>query len=120
MRTSVTKIVSFDAAHSLPHHEGKCRGLHGHSYRLEVTVAGGVEDQGPSAGMVLDFAALQAILVETVVEPLDHTYLNEVLEVVPTAESIAAWAFESLRARGLNVVRVRLWESPTSYAEVEA
>lgn len=119
MKTSVTKIVTFDAAHSLPLHEGKCRGLHGHTYRLEVTAGGGLQCEGPAAGMVVDFAAMQEIIDQVVTGPLDHTYLNEVLDVVPTAEAIAGWAFRRLREQGLNVVRVRLWETPTSYADVE-
>ena len=44
MRTAITKIVSFDAAHRLPDHAGRCRNLHGHTYRLEATVAGAPQD----------------------------------------------------------------------------
>ena len=118
MKTSITKILTFDAAHSLPEHRGKCAGVHGHGYRLEVTVAGPVNPYGPATGMVMDFADLDGTIERVVVGPLDHTYLNDVLDVVPTAEGIAAWAFASLRAAGLPVERVRLWETPTSYADV--
>ena len=52
VRTSVTRCFTFEAAHQLPWHPGKCRNLHGHGYRLEVTVEGPVNDDG----MVLDFA----------------------------------------------------------------
>ncbi|NLT34825.1 MAG: 6-carboxytetrahydropterin synthase QueD [Gaiellales bacterium] len=119
MRTAITKIVSFDAAHRLPDHAGRCRNLHGHTYRLEATVAGAPQETGPGTGMVLDFAELEQTLQRVVVNRLDHTYLNDVLDVVPTAEGIAAWAFAELKASGLEVRKVRLWESPTSFAEVE-
>ncbi|GAB4246384.1 MAG: 6-carboxytetrahydropterin synthase QueD [Thermoleophilia bacterium] len=120
MRASVTKILSFDAAHSLPDHEGKCRNLHGHSYRVEVTVAGEIRRQGPARGMVMDFSELEERAERLIVEPLDHRFLNEVVDFPPTAERLALWMMERLRADGLPVVRIRLWETPTSYAEVEA
>jgi 6-pyruvoyltetrahydropterin/6-carboxytetrahydropterin synthase len=118
VRTSITKIVTFDAAHSLPEHRGKCAGVHGHGYRLEVTVGGTVHAAGPATGMVMDFSDLDDAIDRLVIGPLDHTYLNDVLEVVPTAEGIAGWAFSTLRAAGLSVLRVRLWETPTSFADV--
>lgn len=120
MKTSITKILSFDAAHRLPHHPGKCRDLHGHTYRLEVTVAGTPQEHGPGAGMVLDFADLEQAVRRIVVDRLDHSYLNDVLDVVPTAEAIAGWAFAELAAAGLDVMKVRLWESAGSFAEVWA
>jgi 6-pyruvoyltetrahydropterin/6-carboxytetrahydropterin synthase len=118
MKTSITKILSFDAAHSLPEHEGKCAGLHGHGYRLEVTVGGTLQTAGSAAGMVMDFGDLSDTIRRLVVDRLDHTYLNDVLDVVPTAEGIAGWVFAILREAGLPAERVRLWETPTSYADV--
>lgn len=118
MKTSITKICTFAAAHSLPNHQGRCRNLHGHTYTLEVTVEGAIREDGPAAGMVLDFADLEQAIEDLVLSRLDHSYLNEVLEVVPTAEAIAGWVFTVLRQRGLPVNRVRLWESPTSHADV--
>lgn len=118
MRTTVTKILTFDAAHSLPDHEGKCRNVHGHTYRLEVTVEGPVRRGGSSDQMVMDFGDLRAELQRLVVEPLDHCYLNDLFDFAPTAEALAAWAMRTLREAGLPAVRVKLWENPTSYAEV--
>ena len=118
MRTTITKILSFSAAHSLPQHEGKCRNVHGHTYTVEVTIEGQVKESGPSTGMVMDFADAGADIRRLVVDPLDHSYLNDVLDFVPTAEAMAAWMFGVLASSGLPVVRVRLWETPTSYAEV--
>jgi 6-pyruvoyltetrahydropterin/6-carboxytetrahydropterin synthase len=118
MKTTVTKILQFDSAHSLPDHEGKCRNVHGHTYTVEVTVSGALRESGPARAMVVDFGELGKTVARLVVDPLDHQYLNDVLDVVPTAEAIAGWMFGVLADAGLPVVRVRLWETPTSYAEV--
>jgi 6-pyruvoyltetrahydropterin/6-carboxytetrahydropterin synthase len=120
MRTTVTKILTFDAAHCLPDHEGACRRLHGHTYTVEVTVQGSPQYGGPADGMVMDFAELGETVNRLVVRPLDHTYLNDIFDFAPTAESIAGWMLRTLEDSGLAVVRVRLWETPTSYAEVTA
>lgn len=118
MRTTIAKILTFDAAHSLPDHLGKCRNVHGHTYTLEVAVEGSVNSGGPTDGMIMDFADLSSRVAELVVDPLDHRYLNDLFDFAPTAEALAAWAMVTLRDAGLAVVRVRLWETPTSYAEV--
>ncbi|MBC7293148.1 MAG: 6-carboxytetrahydropterin synthase QueD [Thermoleophilia bacterium] len=118
MKTTITVSTSFAAAHRLPEHEGKCRRLHGHTYMFEVTVEGHPQPSGPSAGMVMDFADLRRVVDEVVVQPLDHSVLNEVLDFVPTVEAVAAWAFARLQEAGLPVVRVRLAEGLHSYVEV--
>lgn len=118
MRTTIAKILTFDAAHSLPDHLGKCRNVHGHTYTVEVTVEGPVKSGGHTDGMIMDFADLSSRAAELVVDPLDHRYLNDLFDFAPTAEALAAWALATLRDAGLPVVRVRLWETPTSYAEV--
>jgi len=114
----VTKILTFDAAHSLPEHEGKCRNIHGHTYTLEVSVEGPVRHGGPADRMVMDFADLRGRVAELVIDHVDHQYLNDLFDFAPTAEALAAWAFERLRDSGLPVARVRLWETPTSYVDV--
>jgi 6-pyruvoyltetrahydropterin/6-carboxytetrahydropterin synthase len=70
--------------------------------------------------MVMDFADLGDTIARLVVDPLDHLYLNDVLDFVPTAEALAGWMLTTLTAAGLPVVRLRLWETPSSYAEVTA
>ena len=120
MKTSITCVASFAAAHRLPEHQGKCRDLHGHTYTVEVSVGGVPEREGPSTGMVMDFSDLRERIGKLVIEPLDHKLLNEVVDFVPTVEAIAGWIFTRLRADGLPVVRVRLYEGPNSYAEVTA
>lgn len=113
MRTSVTRSFTFEAAHRLPWHPGRCRNLHGHSYRLEVTVEGPVDENG----VVLDFDDLKAVVQREVVDRYDHTLLNDLLDN-PTAELIASDAWKRLEAAGLAPARLRLWETPTSSVEI--
>lgn len=120
MKTTVTVATAFAAAHRLPDHEGKCARLHGHTYGLEVSVAGVPQESGPAAGMVMDFADLRRRVEDAVVERVDHRLLNDVFDFVPTVEAMAAWIFEELLRRGVPVVRVRLSEGPNSWVEVTA
>ena len=115
MRSSVTRTFHFEAAHELPWHAGKCQRLHGHSYRLEVTVTGPVREDG----MVLDFAELKDVVQREVLDRFDHRYLNDLFEN-PTAEVVAADVWKSLEAAGLGVTRIRLWETHDSSVEVTA
>jgi 6-pyruvoyltetrahydropterin/6-carboxytetrahydropterin synthase len=113
VRTSITRTFRFEAAHQLPWHEGKCRQLHGHSYRLEVTVSGPV---GPH-GIVLDFADLRSTVERAVIDRYDHRYLNDLMDN-PTAELIAHEIWKALEAADLAVTRIRLWETADSMVEV--
>ncbi len=91
----VVRRFEFQAAHRLPNHPGKCRELHGHSYKLEVRCEGPVESK---SGMVMDFSVLRQVVEQHVLEPLDHTLLNDRLEN-PTAENLAVWIWERLQPR---------------------
>src|SRR5207249_755283 len=115
MRTSVSRSFTFEAAHQLPWHPGACRNLHGHGYRLEVTVEGPVAEQG----IVVDFADIAAVVEREVVARYDHRYLNDLLEN-PTAELLAQDVWKRVEAAGLGVSRIRLWETPDSWVEVSA
>ncbi len=124
-RISVTKIFKFDAAHFLPEHKGKCADIHGHTYRLEVTVArtdGDVLASGSSAGMVLDFGDLKEIVQREIIEKVDHKMLNDVLPFRTTAENMVVYFYEVLEQQlallGVEVLKLKLWETQTSYAEV--
>lgn len=77
MLLRLTKEFSFEMAHALPAYEGKCHNIHGHSYKLFVTIEGTpLQQQGASTdGMVLDFGKLKAIVNEAVVDPFDHALL---------------------------------------------
>lgn len=113
MQTSVTRSFRFEAAHQLPWHPGKCQRLHGHSYRLEVTVDGAVADNG----VVVDFADIRAVVEREVIERYDHQYLNDLLDN-PTAELIAHEIWKSLEAAELSISRVRLWETADCWVDV--
>jgi 6-pyruvoyltetrahydropterin/6-carboxytetrahydropterin synthase len=115
MRTSVTRTFTFEAAHQLPWHEGKCRNLHGHSYRLEVTVEGPVGPQG----IVVDFAAIKEVVERDVIAAYDHRYLNDLLDN-PTAELLATEIWKVIEAADLAVARIRLWETADSFVELSA
>lgn len=123
MSTSITKIFRFEAAHKLPNHDGKCRNLHGHTYKVEVTVAGDLVTTGPQEGMVVDFGYLSRIWKERLESRLDHQYLNDV-DPIPTAERIAEFihvvfsdGLAALDREDLELVSIRVWETETSYAE---
>ncbi|MCZ7645741.1 MAG: 6-carboxytetrahydropterin synthase QueD [Planctomycetota bacterium] len=96
MHATLIKSFRFEAAHRLPHApEGnKCRRLHGHSFEVEIAVAGEVDAQ---TGWVMDFAELKA-RVQPVIDELDHRYLNELAGLEnPTSEVIARWFWERLK-----------------------
>jgi len=104
----------FDAAHHLYDYPGECRNLHGHTWDIEVTVAG---EELDGIGIVYDFKSLKADLA-TVLERYDHVLINEVEPfdtISPTAENLARVICEQLQqvvdAR-VRVSEVAVWESP--------
>jgi 6-pyruvoyltetrahydropterin/6-carboxytetrahydropterin synthase len=104
----------FDAAHALRDYPGECRNLHGHTWDVEVTVAGADLD---SIGIVYDFKSLKDDL-GSVLADYDHVFINEVPpfdELAPTAENLARVIYERL-ARAIDarvsVLEVSVWESP--------
>lgn len=110
----VTIIKSFSAAHLLADIGGKCEALHGHNFKVEISVAAG---QVNHIGILVDFRLLKKMLGE-VLEALDHKHINTLTDfagVNPSAENIAKYIFEKMDARvktaGVNMVRVKIWES---------
>lgn len=119
----LTKSFHFEAAHHLPGHQGKCARLHGHSYRLEVTLRGPIKDVAGQSdyGMVMDFSDLTRIVSESVIEHLDHRDLNVVTKIHTTAENLAHWIWDALLTAGLSeelLYRIRLWETESSSVEI--
>jgi 6-pyruvoyltetrahydropterin/6-carboxytetrahydropterin synthase len=102
----------FDAAHYIPHYKGKCEHLHGHTYRLEVVIEGGVNKDG----MVIDFAKMKEIVETQVLEKLDHQSLNDLFEN-PTAEHILEWIAQQLKGT-LPLYSLRLWEGQGKWVEI--
>ncbi len=74
MKVRVIKEFEFEAAHALDGYEGKCRDIHGHSYKLSISVLGEtIEDtKEPCCGMVIDFGDLKRIVQEHVIQRFDH------------------------------------------------
>ena len=119
MTIEITKIFTFESAHQLPGHSGKCAQLHGHSYKLEVSVAGPLIADGSAEGMVMDFADVSAIVNREVIEKWDHRFLNDILPFRTTAENLAVEIHRLLTLAGLPVSRICLWETAKSYAIVK-
>lgn len=153
----VTKEFKWDCAHLLDGHLGLCKNLHGHTYKMEVSVSrvnpsqdkgvpGDVINGGPSDGMVIDFKDLKDVVEELIVNPMDHALIcdicscdpfeqellglchkhqKKVYQVAyrPTAENMVRDFFHRLNAYAhekdltWKVDRIKLWETPTSYAE---
>ncbi|MDO4879019.1 MAG: 6-carboxytetrahydropterin synthase QueD [Neisseria sp.] len=134
----ITKIFTFDSAHMLDGHDGKCRNLHGHTYRLEAAVSGNPVQGGTKDGMVMDFADLKDIVKRQIIQPFDHAFIyhggNERecqvaallegwkmktlrLPFRTTAENMAVEMYGRLKNAGLDIYSIKLWETPTSYAE---
>lgn len=108
----IFREFTFEAAHRLPHvPEGhKCARLHGHSYRVEIRVAGPVDE---AAGWVMDFGEIKAAWAP-LDDDLDHRYLNEVPGLGnPTSENLARWIWGRL-ADSLPLSAVTVRETCTS------
>lgn len=104
---------SFSAAHSLREYGGSCERLHGHNYKVEITVQ---SKQLNSIGIVMDFRDLKKLLKE-VLSGMDHRYLNELptfAEANPSAENIAQHIFTSLSGKipaPVKLAQVTVWEN---------
>ncbi|WP_078544564.1 6-carboxytetrahydropterin synthase QueD [Litchfieldia alkalitelluris] len=124
-RVMVSKEFTFDAAHHLHAYEGKCMNLHGHTYKVIFGLSGFVDDRG----LMIDFGDIKEIWKKEIEIFLDHRYLNETLPPMnTTAENIVVWIYEKMKEAlnhenrqqqylGARVEFVRLYETPTSYAE---
>jgi 6-pyruvoyltetrahydropterin/6-carboxytetrahydropterin synthase len=115
----IRKQFKFEAAHVLPYHDGKCSRLHGHSYRLDVTVEGSLETAGPATGMVVDFDALSHLVRAHVIDVLDHRHLNDVIDN-PTSENIVLWVWRRLAPVLPLLAELTLWETANACAVLRA
>lgn len=135
----VAKEFSFDMAHLLDGHDGKCKNLHGHTYKLQVIVSGETENSGAKKGMVIDFSDLKKVVNDLIISPMDHAFIYDqssereikiaqllqqlnsktfALPMRSTAENLAQFIFQRLKENvGFHLHSVRLWETPTSFAE---
>ena len=119
----VSVEAGFAAAHQLRNYRGKCENLHGHNYKVRVTVRG--EDLN-SIGLLADFSELKAALRE-IAERLDHRFLNEIepfVEINPSAENVAKYICDQLQLAlsagtsevPVKIAEVKVWETDTSTA----
>ncbi len=125
----LTKTFTFDMAHRLSFHKGKCWNLHGHTYKLEVTVGGDADENG----MVIDFNDMKNICMEKVVDVLDHSTViyekdelmmnnfpmqlqHVIMPYEPTAENLCLWISDRLEEGGLKIKQVAVWETASSKA----
>ena len=139
----LTKEFSFEMAHALVGYDGACREIHGHSYRLFVTVEGepSQSEGDPKLGMAVDFGDLKRVVNGAVVEPYDHSFMirltpesEDVVEVLkrhftkiyavewqPTCENLLHHFAELIGPQlpeGVRLVSLRLHETATSCAEL--
>ena len=92
----ISRMFAFESAHYLPNHKGKCANLHGHNWKVKVTVHGFPIDQfdSPENGMVMDYNHLRD-LVDPLIEKLDHHNLNGFMSN-PTCENLVQWFGDNL------------------------
>jgi 6-pyruvoyltetrahydropterin/6-carboxytetrahydropterin synthase len=117
---TVTRIFTLAAAHHLPSHGGKCKQLHGHNYKIEVEVEGEIKSGGVEEGMVTDFGNLKDLVQVAIINPLDHTMLNDSMPKwvqPPTAENMCIHIAHVLTGMDIKVCHVRVWETDNSHAD---
>lgn len=112
----IEKDFAFEAAHMLPRHDGKCKKLHGHSFKGRVGIASnGLVATGPKVGMVMDYSDIKTVLEPFVDTYLDHCYLNESTGLEnPTSEELARWIYLYLLDKLPGLVYVTVFETCTS------
>jgi len=107
-------ISDFSAAHHLQDYDGKCRNLHGHNWKVRVSV---LCEKTDKIGLTIDYGIVKKYLKQ-IMEKLDHSYLNELkffAGINPTSENIAKFIFTEMKAKITNetcrVAEVEIWES---------
>ena len=137
MRTTISKQFRWEMGHRLPMHKGLCRNIHGHSYEAHVILSGELDEQG----MVMDYFDMKG-LIQSKVDELDHAFLCDssdavvlefllehklkhvIVDFQTTAENIARMLCDhvvSMLPSGhrLDAVKIRVFETEKTYAEVE-
>lgn len=105
-----TRKFKFDASHTLPEEFGEKESqMHGHTYRLEVTI-----DNPVVNGRVVDLNKFKKIVQEEIVDRLDHRHLNDIISV-PSAENIAIWAWDRLEEKLEGLYELRVYETESHW-----
>jgi 6-pyruvoyltetrahydropterin/6-carboxytetrahydropterin synthase len=138
----ITKQFSFETGHALYGYDGKCKNVHGHSYKLSVTVIGKpiIDRTNVKFGMVIDFTDLKKIVKEEIVDEFDHaTVFNEttphvelahelknrghhviLVDYQPTSENMVIDFAQKIKSRlpeGISLFSLKLQETESSFAE---
>lgn len=137
----ITKEFRFEAAHALTGYDGPCKGIHGHSYKLSVTIKGipSKEMESPKKGMVMDFGDLKKIIKRNIIDRFDHALILSsidpdpafqgnseafsnivVVDYQPTSENLLrdmAQKIKRLLPDGVTLYSLKLRETENSYAE---
>jgi len=140
----VTKFYDFEMAHALWNYDGLCKNIHGHTYKLFVTVLGTpvTDTNNKKMGMVIDFGDLKKIVKTEIVDQLDHSLviyknaphqklleLNEmyqrhfVFDFQPTCENLVIWMVNKIKPllpNGVELKNLKLYETASSSAEWDA
>ncbi len=115
MKLLLSQEFKFDAAHNLINYHGKCEKLHGHTYKLRVTLEGKPD---PLTGMLMDFSIFKNLVNDKIIEKLDHSYINDNIKL-STAENIAEWIWnrleKPLKGDNYSLFEIVLWETETSF-----
>ena len=119
MMFEISVEYTFAAGHALRNYKGKCENVHGHNYKVRVTLAG---DKLNAAGLLIDFVDLRAE-IKALTEKLDHRFLNDIPpfdQLNPSAENLAKYICDGIepqaRNQGLQVYGVTVWETDTTSA----
>ncbi len=120
MAFMLTSQLEFAAAHRLRGYEGNCARLHGHNWKVEISVSG---EHLNDVGMLMDFKEIKR-RAKVVLDELDHFYLNDITpfndELNPTAENIAWFLFDRLSKdindNRISVASVKVWENDRNCA----
>ncbi len=140
----LSKIFDFEMAHALWNYDGKCKNIHGHTFKLEVTVIGEPinDPESPKNGMVIDFGDIKQIIKTNIIDKYDHhlvinansphnklDYESVGFELVtrknyqPTSENLLVEFVEVIKNNlpsNVKLLSVKLWETKSSYAEWNA
>lgn len=116
---TLRKKFTFEAAHKLPHHSGKCRRLHGHSWVATIVLQGPtLQVSGSDTGMLIDYSFIKSEMNPILEKYLDHHYLNETLPLEsPTSENLAVWLYGELCKKIPYLVAVEIDETCTCSCE---
>lgn len=138
----VSKIIEWDMGHRIPNHRSKCKNLHGHRYRMELSLSGDLvqKQKESNEGMVIDFSDIKKMLESEILIPCDHSFMvadsdsimtsfykkhpelkHIIVPFIPTAEEIAKWCAEKINTRlkskykgSITIYSLTIWETPTS------